>query len=111
MSGNYPYPIIEDGFVCQARFFARNTHLDKEVSAMKVKLKCFAKLSKSDVCDFTGSNEQEISEGETVGSLISRLGFSQEEVKVTFLNGRIVDFDAVLGDGDQVGLAPPQLGF
>jgi molybdopterin converting factor small subunit len=107
MSGNYPYPIIEDGFVCQARFFARNTHLDKEVSAMKVKLKCFAKLSKSDVCDFTGSNEQEISEGETVGSLISRLGFSQEEVKVTFLNGRIVDFDAVLGDGDQVGLAPP----
>jgi hypothetical protein len=49
---------------------------------MKVKLKCFAKLSESDVCDFTGSNEQEISEGETVGSLISRLGFSQEEVKV-----------------------------
>jgi molybdopterin converting factor small subunit len=78
---------------------------------MKVKLKCFAKLSESDVCDFMGSNEQEISEGETVGSLISRLGFSQEEVKVTFLNGRIVDFDAVLDDGDRVGLAPPQLGF
>jgi len=39
------------------------------------------------------------------------LGFSQEEVKVIFLNGRLVDFDAVLGDGDQVGLAPPQLGF
>ena len=93
------------------RFFARNTHLDMELSAMKVKLKCFAKLSESDVCDFTGSNEQEISEGETVGSLISRLGFSQEEVKVIFLNGRIVDFDAILGDGDQVGLAPPQLGF
>ena len=78
---------------------------------MKVKLKCFAKLSEGDVCDFTGSNEQEISEGETVGSLISRLGFSQEEVKVIFLNGRIVDFDTVLGDGDRVGLAPPQLGF
>jgi molybdopterin converting factor small subunit len=88
-----------------------NTHLNREFSAMKVKLKCFAKLSESDVCDFTGSNEQEISEGETVGSLISRLGFSQEEVKVIFLNGRIVDFDAVLVDGDQVGLAPPQLGF
>ena len=88
-----------------------NTHLDKEVPAMKVNLKCFAKLSESDVCDFTGSNEQEISEAETVGSLISRLGFSQEEVKVTFLNGRIVDFDAVLVDGDQVALAPPQLGF
>ena len=78
---------------------------------MKVTLKCFAKLSEGAVCDFTGSNEQEISEGETVGSLIFRLGFSQEEVKVIFLNGRIVDFDAILGDGDQVGLAPPQLGF
>ena len=78
---------------------------------MKVKLKCFAKLSESDVCDFSGSKEQEISEGETVASLISRLGFSQEEVKVIFLNNRIVDFDALLADGDQVGLAPPQLGF
>ena len=68
----------------RSRFFARNTYLDKEASAMKVKLKCFAKLSESDVCDFTGSNEQEISAGETVGSLISRLGFSQEEVKVIF---------------------------
>ena len=78
---------------------------------MKVKLKCFAKLSEGDVCDYTASNEKEISEGETVGSLIARLGFNQEEVKVIFLNGRIVDFDAVLRDGDQVGLAPPQLGF
>ena len=94
-----------------SRFFAKNTHLEKELSAMKVKLKCFAKLSEGDVCDFTGSNEKEISEGETVGSLVSRLGFSQEEVKIIFLNGRIVDFDAVLADGDQVGLAPPQLGF
>ena len=78
---------------------------------MKVKLKCFAKLSEGDVCDFTGRNEQKISEGETVGSLVSRLGFSQEEVRVIFLNGRIVDFEAVLNDGDQLGLAPPQLGF
>ena len=38
---------------------------------MKVKLKCFAKLSEGDVCDYTASNEKEISEGETVGSLIS----------------------------------------
>ena len=78
---------------------------------MKVKLKCFAKLSEGDVCDFTDGSEKEISEGETVASLISRLGFNQEEIKVIFLNGRIVDFDAVLDDGDQVGLAPPQLGF
>ena len=32
-------------------------------------------------------------------------------MKVIFLNGRIVDFEAVLNDGDQLGLAPPQLGF
>jgi hypothetical protein len=32
-------------------------------------------------------------------------------VKVFFLNGRIVDIEAVLNDDDQLGLAPPQLGF
>jgi molybdopterin converting factor small subunit len=109
------FVLKEDWFILKvdlwSRFSATNIHPDKEGPTMKVTLKCFAKLSEGDVCDFTGSSEQEISEGETVGNLISRLGFSHEEVKVIFLNGRIVDFDAVLGDGDQVGLAPPQLGF
>lgn len=74
---------------------------------MKVNLKCFAELSEGDVCDFTGSDQYEISEGDTVESLLDRLGMPKEEIKIIFLNNKIVDFDAVLRDGDQLGLAPP----
>jgi molybdopterin converting factor small subunit len=74
---------------------------------MNVNLKCFAELSEGDVCDFTGSDQYEISEGETVESLVDRLGMPKEEIKIIFLNNKIVDFDAVLHDGDQLGLAPP----
>ena len=74
---------------------------------MKINLKCFAKLSKGDVCDFTGSDQHEISEGETIKGLLTQLGLAQEEIKVIFVNHKISDFDTVLYDGDQVGLAPP----
>lgn len=74
---------------------------------MKVNLKCFAELSEGDVCDFTGSDQYEISEGDTVEGLLDRLGMPKEEIQIIFLNNKIVDFDAVLQDGDQLGLAPP----
>ena len=74
---------------------------------MKVNLKCFAELSEGDVCDFTGSDQYEILEGDTVESLVDRLRMPKEEIKIIFLNHKIVDFDAVLHDGDQLGLAPP----
>lgn len=74
---------------------------------MKVNLKCFAELSEGDVCDFTGSDQYEISKGDTVESLLDRLGMPKEEIKIIFLNNKIVDFDAVLRDGDQLGLSPP----
>jgi len=74
---------------------------------MKVNLKCFAELSEGDVCDFTGSDQYEIIEGDTVESLVDRLRMPKEEIKIIFLNNKIVDFDAVLHDGDQLGLAPP----
>jgi molybdopterin converting factor small subunit len=76
---------------------------------MKVNLKCFAELSEGDVCDFTGSDQYEISEGDTVESLVDRLRMSKEEIKIIFLNNKIVD--AVLHDGDQLGLAPPVAGM
>ena len=78
---------------------------------MKVNLKCFAELSEGDVCDFTGSDQYEISEGDTVESLVDRLGMPKEEIKIIFLNNKIVDFDAVLHDGDQLGLARPVYGM
>ena len=74
---------------------------------MQVNLKCFAELSEGDVCDFTGSDQYEISEGDTVESLLDRLGMPKADIKIIFLNNKIVDFDAVLHDGDQLGLSPP----
>jgi molybdopterin synthase sulfur carrier subunit len=78
---------------------------------MKVNLKCFAELSEGDVCDFTGSDQYEIFEGDTVDSLVDRLRMPKEEIKIIFLNNKIVDFDAVLHDGDQLGFAPPVAGM
>ena len=72
-----------------------------------ITMKCFAALSEGDVCDFTDSNQYEIFEGDTVESLVDRLGMPKEEIKIIFLNNKIVEFDAVLHDGDQLGLAPP----
>ena len=78
---------------------------------MKISLRCFSKLSESGVCDFKGGDDHEISEGETVKSLINKLEFPKDEIKLIFVNGKTVDFDTVLKDGDRVGLAPPQLGM
>ena len=73
---------------------------------MKVYMKCFATLSDNYKCDYQDSSSQEMSEGQTVGDLIKTQGMSEEDVKIVFVNGRKVSFDTVLGDGDQVGLAP-----
>jgi molybdopterin synthase sulfur carrier subunit len=78
---------------------------------MRVNLKCFAELSEGDVCDFTGSDQYEIFEGDTVDSLVDRLRMPKEEIKIIFLNNKIVDFEAVLHDGDQLGFAPPVAGM
>ncbi|MEE9532769.1 MAG: MoaD/ThiS family protein [Syntrophobacteria bacterium] len=83
---------------------------------MKVKmyyidLRCFAALSEGGVCDFTGSHRYEIFEGDTVESLLDRLWMPKEEIKIIFLNNKLVDFDEVLHDGDQLGLAPPVSGM
>jgi molybdopterin converting factor small subunit len=78
---------------------------------MKVNLKCFAKLAEGDVCDFTGSDEHALSNGETVRDLVKRLGIKEEEVKLIFLNNKKADFDTLLKDGDQLALSPPVAGM
>jgi sulfur-carrier protein len=40
-------------------------------------------------------------------ALMARLGVPAEEVKLIFVNGKRVNPDRVLVDGDQVGLFPP----
>ena len=73
---------------------------------MKVYLKCFATLSDSYECDYRDSASHELSNGQTVEDLIRKEGISREEVKIIFVNGKKVNFDTVLSDGDQIGVAP-----
>jgi molybdopterin converting factor small subunit len=73
---------------------------------MKVYLKCFATLSDSYECDYHDSAPQELANGQSVEDLLQKKGISKEEVKTIFVNGKQVNFNTVLGDGDQIGLAP-----
>ena len=73
---------------------------------MKVNLKCFSKLANAETCDYKGSTPYELGNGQSVEDLVSRAGFAKEDIKIVFVNSRKMDFDTVLTDGDQVGLAP-----
>ena len=73
---------------------------------MKVELKCFSTLVTPDACDFNAGTPYELNDGQTVGDLVKRAGIAREDVKIAFVNSRVVDLDAVLADGDRVGLAP-----
>jgi len=73
---------------------------------MKVYLKCFAKLVDEDSCDYKDSTAYDLPDGQTVQDLIKRAGVDADNVKIAFVNSRIVELDTALSDGDQVGLAP-----
>ena len=73
---------------------------------MRINLKCFSTLVNIDTCDYKNSTEYDLAEGQTVEDLVQFAGIPKEEVKIVFVNNRIVNFDTVLSGGDQVGLAP-----
>jgi molybdopterin converting factor small subunit len=73
---------------------------------MKVDLKCFATLVNPDTCDFRKSTTYELDDGQTLRDLVRRAGVASEDVKIAFVNSRIVDLDTVLHDKDQIGLSP-----
>ena len=73
---------------------------------MKVNLKCFSKLAKAETCDYKNSTPYELDAGQSVEDLVSSAGLAKEDVKIVFVNSRKTNFDTVLTDGDQVGLAP-----
>ena len=79
---------------------------DKGEVAMKVNLKCFAKLSNESQCDFRESTTFEMNEGATVSDLAKQAEVLPEDVEIAFVNNTIVDLGTVLTDGDKVGLAP-----
>ena len=73
---------------------------------MKVNLKCFSKLVNPDTCDFNESTTYDLDAGHTVKDLLQRAGIAGEDVKIAFVNSRIVDLNTTLSEGDRVGLAP-----
>jgi len=73
---------------------------------MKIDLVCFSKLVNADTCDYRNSRVYDMAEGQKVEDLLQQAGITREEVKIAFVNSRIVGFDTVLSDGDRVGLAP-----
>jgi molybdopterin converting factor small subunit len=38
--------------------------------------------------------------------LVDRLKIAKEEIKIVFRNNKLVDFDTLLAEGDQLGFAP-----
>lgn len=73
---------------------------------MKIDLKCFSTLVNPETCDFRDSTAYELTDGQTVEDLMDHAGIARKDVKIIFVNSRIVEADTVLSDGDQVGLAP-----
>ena len=73
---------------------------------MNVNVKCFATLSETGECDYRDSSAYELNADANVKTLVDRLGMPAEQVEIIFVNGRKVDLNAKLSDGDRVGLFP-----
>jgi molybdopterin converting factor small subunit len=48
-----------------------------------------------------------VAPGATVGQILDQLKVPLSQVKLVFVNGRKVDLDQALRDGDRVGVFPP----
>ena len=73
---------------------------------MRVNLRCFSTLANPQTCNFKDSTEYELQDGQTVGDLLQKVQIADDDVKIAFVNSKIVGHDTVLSDGDRVGLAP-----
>ncbi|EHJ46994.1 thiamine S protein [Solidesulfovibrio carbinoliphilus subsp. oakridgensis] len=71
---------------------------------MPIELNCFATLAPLTP---PNSGAFPITAGETVASLVDRLGIPRDEVKIVFVNGVTSDLARPLADGDRVGIFPP----
>lgn len=70
---------------------------------MKIQVKCFATLA-SRLPE--NSDDFPIEAGETVASVVNRLGIDEDEVHLMFVNSAREGLDTELGDGDRLGLFP-----
>ena len=62
---------------------------------MSITIKCFASLSRFSPPD---AEAHAIAPGETVASLVARLGIPPDDLKLVFVNGDHVELSAVLKD-------------
>ena len=71
---------------------------------MGIEIKCFATLAK-----YLPENGDDypIDPGETVLSLINKLGIPEKDVTIVFINNLRSAVDSPISDGDRVGLFPP----
>ena len=69
---------------------------------MQVRMKCFATLS-----DHTPEGGTlELPAGSSVTDALAKVGLTPGDVKLVFVNSKNVEVDAVLADGDQLGIFP-----
>jgi molybdopterin converting factor small subunit len=55
--------------------------------------------------------EVELNSGSQVEDLLTRLGLSDDRVKMIMVNGRGATLDTPIADGNRVALFPPELSF
>ncbi len=79
---------------------------------MQVTVKLHASLRPYGRRDATnGLFPLETEEKATIREVIRELGIPPEKVRMILLNGRGVDSDSILSNGDRVALFPPEMAF
>jgi sulfur carrier protein ThiS len=70
---------------------------------MGIEIKCFATLAK-----FLPDNSADypLAPGETIRSLLAKLGIPEDEVALLFINSARAYLDSEVKDGDRVGIFP-----
>lgn len=71
---------------------------------MGIEIKCFATLAKY-LPD--NGDDYPVDSGETVLSLIRKLGIPEKDVTIVFVNNLRSPVETPVADGDRVGLFPP----
>lgn len=70
---------------------------------MPITIKCFASLARFAPPD---ADAYPIAPGECVADVVARLGIPLDDLKLVFVNGVHAGLEAVLADGDRLGLFP-----
>jgi molybdopterin converting factor small subunit len=77
---------------------------------MTIHLNLYASLSRFMPKDAGSGGGLELERETTVRDILERFGVPLQSVKMVFINGRHAGMDAVLRDGDRVGVFPPVAG-